>query len=435
MNYRIILAFLLVVYSLEISAAPKRGSMSSRLSDEKGKEFEKKEEQRFILKARTPRNLSSHERRIAKIFSDNVIPIAQGLALIAGGKEVQTAREAKIKLREQKAQTALRSRTATGRHRHASTPSSRGGGGFGGTSWGGGGYRPSGQGGYGWGGGSGYRPTPNYGAPSSYSPSSTWGQSSPATSYGSPSSSRGLTTSKSAPFSTDTDSAQTGETKKSYSGSGDKKLLQKRNDATATYKEIIRDMEEIIEKAKDAQSAGNDLQNFYKDRLDVIDRLVGKFKAQEHAFKKLSDADQNNFTANYKNNAQTIMQNFMPHLLRIIIYPISDSKIEVKQDDAREFVLKKIAGLIGIEVVKSALIKQDDELTTYYKIKNNATLTKPKPLGGFVDSEKKILTNLRDDLDSIISKFEKIVVELGAQPVKPDKLNALQATIDALLKP
>lgn len=433
MNYRIILAFLLVAYFLEISAAPKRRSMSSRSSDEKGKEFEKKEEQRFILKARTPRNLSSHERRIAKIFSDNVIPIAQGLALIADGKEVQTAREAKIKLREQKAQTALRSRTATGRHRHASTPSSRGGGGFGGTSWGGGGYRPSGQGGYGWGGGGGYRPTPNYGAPSSYSPSSTWGQSSPVTSYGSPSSSRGLTTSKSVPFGTDTDSDQTGETKKSYSGSGDKKLQQKRNDALACYNDNIRGMEEIIEEAQKNEAAGGDMHKFYEGRLKVIHRLVEKFNKQEQAFKKLSKSDQKTFISNYTHKAQAKAQDFLPYLLRIIVYPTRDAELQDKQNDAREIILKSLAALIGVGAVKSSLIKQDDELATYYNIKNKTTLTTPKL--SLTASDKKILADLRDDLDSIISKFEKIVVELGAQPVKPDKLKALQTAIDALLKP
>lgn len=436
MKYLLMLALILVTCFSEACAFPMQRSRSSSGYNEQEND-ENKEEQRFTVKVATPRNLSSLERRIAKIFSDDVIPIAQGLAQIAGGKEVQTAREAKVKLREQKAQTALRSRTSTGRNRHASTPSSYGGGGFGGTSWGGGGgYRPSGQGGYGWGGGGGgYRPTSNYGQ-SSYSPYQSSAQSSPM-SYGSPSSSTGsgLTTTKTSPWSDS--SSDSNKQKKSYSGTGDKKLLQKRNAALASYKDNIRGMEEIIEKAEDAQTAKDNMQDFYKNRLEVIDRLIGKFKTQEQAFKKLSDADKKNFTDEYTSKAQTIAQKFIPHLLYIITYPTSNPNLEAKQIDAREVILKNITELIGIESVKKSLNKQDSEIKKYYEDTKAAaigaaiTAKALAPLVPIVDPE---LTNLRDDLNSIIEKFKNIVDDSGTQLVEPTEIKALYTKVDDLLK-
>ncbi len=438
MKYLLMLALMLVTCFSEACAFSMRRSRSSSGHDAQENGV-KKEEQRFTVKVATPRNLSSLERRIAKIFSNDVIPIAQGLAQIAGGKEVQTAREAKVKLREQKAQTSLRSRTNTGRNRHASTPSSYGGGGFGGSSWGGGGgYRPSSQGGYGWGGG-GYRPTSNYGQ-SSYSPYQSSAQSLPM-SYGSPSysSGSGSTTTKTSPWSdssSDSNKAYSRDANKPYSSRRDKKLVQKRNAALASYKDNIRGMEEIIEKANDAEIAKYDMKDFYKNQLETVDRLVEKFKTQKQAFKKLSDADKKNFTDEYTSKAQTIAQKFIPHLLYMITYPTSNPNLEAKQEDAREVILKNITGLIGIESVKKSLIEQDSEIKKYYAdrkakpIADAITAKAIAPLVPIVDPE---LTNLRDDLNSIIEKFKNIVDDSGTQLVEPTEIKGLYTIVDNFL--
>ncbi|MBS1987476.1 hypothetical protein JST56_00615 [Candidatus Dependentiae bacterium] len=435
MNFRIILTLLLIAYSTQVSAAPKRRSMSSRKGDENGKELEKKDEQRFKVKVPTPRNLSSTERRIAKIFSDDVIPIAQGLSQIAGGKEVQTAREAKIKLREQKAQTALRSRTATGRHRHASTPSSRGGG-FGGTSWGGGGYRPSGQGGYGWGGGGGYRPTPNYGTQSSYSPSSSWGQSSP-TSYGSPSSSRGLTTTKAAPFGTDTDSSKTGEPKKSYSSSSQssKKYAKNKDSLMSTHKEIVKAMENINEKADEA----TDIQEYYKGQLGIIGRLVDKFKIHEKAYGNLSQQDKLRFDQEVI-RAKSTVEKFLSHLVCMIVYPTSDAELQTKQDDARGVILDNLKNLCPITPIVATQITA---IKDYYDKKTDAaykradTEKKKTPPQSIAAADQKDLEQARDSLKLIQNNFEKKFSDptnSSSPLVKPTEIKNLYDKIVDVLK-
>jgi|GEM_PF-5632381 len=437
MKHRIIFALLLITYSTQCFAFAKKRSASFDI-DKQGKSLDKKENQRFTIKVPTPRNISSIERRIAKIFSDHVIPIAQGLAQIAGGKEVETAREAKIKLREQKAQTALRSRTNPGRSRHASTPSSRGGG-FGGSSWGGGGYRPPAQGGYSWGGGSGYRPTvPNWGQQASPSVNQNWGQSQSIPSYQSPGSSlgSGLTTTKATPFE-DNETSKPVKKRKSSSNSKNKKLLQKRNSAIAAYKDSIRGMEEIIEKATDTQAALDDMQDFYKSRLDVINKLTEKFKTQEKAFKKLSEADKKTFTREYSNNAQAIALKFIPHLLGIILYPTTNPSLEVKQEEARIYILKNLSALVGVDILKKNLIQQDKDIEKYYKELNDVTITTAttaKTVGPIIDPERTLLIQLQNRLEIIANNFKAIADDSNNQLVEPTEVNALYKKIDALLQ-
>lgn len=384
MNFRIILTLLLIAYSTQVSAAPKRRSMSSRKGDENGKELEKKDEQRFKVKVPTPRNLSSTERRIAKIFSDDVIPIAQGLSQIAGGKEVQTAREAKIKLREQKAQTALRSRTATGRHRHASTPSSRGGG-FGGTSWGGGGYRPSGQGGYGWGGGGGYRPTPNYGAQSSPS----WGQSSPSTSYGS-SSSKSPSTSSS-DDKVKKDSVRYGGSDKSKKEK-EKEELKKETQAQTdkiletTYKATLAKMQSISQDLASIKSE-EDKQTAYQGRLKmgILSSLSDNFGKINEMVEKLNSKDREIFEKKYTTQEhKSVIVSFLPHMIRLLTASTNDLSTSEKnncisqQRKAFDSILNHpfITTSASRNSIKSIAEQVENSIASYYHLQAQPQLTK-----------------------------------------------------------
>lgn len=395
---------------------------------------------RFKLKAPTPRNLSPLEKRIASFFSNEIMPIAQGLNKITVGKEADAAREARIKLLQQRA-AQKRARPSAGRSRRVSTPSS-GGGRWGGSSWGGGG-----SGGGSWG---GYRPSyggssrPSWGQ--NYSPAaSSWGKSSYPSSSGSyrPSSWQSSSTpsaSRSPYTYADVDVDDSGEESKPIKRprskkSSSKKYTKHKDALYAAKKAIITRMEEIIDQAQTAkEDEAVDMQDFYAKQLAKSGQFVEKFEALRKAYKNVPSLWQKEFDQEFQ-KAKPIVTQFMPHLIRMLIYPTDDTNLEIKQDNAREIAYTPLREFFEYEALKKIITTQDGELAQYYEkqsatayqnASNAKSTTPPNPIE---EVDKIVLEKAQKTLAILIKKFDQFV-----DPEDPKKLLLEPAKVEALYK-
>lgn len=409
-------------------------------SDKKDGSQEEQTDNRFKLKTPIPRNLSPLENRIASFFSKEMMPIAQGLNRITIGKEADAAREAKIKLNQQRA-AQKRVRSSAGRSRRVSTPSS-GGGRWGGSSWGGG----SGSSG-GWG---GYRPS--YGGSSrpswrqGYSPtSSSWGQSSYPSSSSSyrpsswqtPSTSSRSEFNSRSPYSDDSSTEEIEPVKRPRSKKSSSKKYTKHKDALyAAKKAIITRMEEIIDQVQTAkEDDAADIQDFYAKQLAKSGQFVEKFKALEKAYKNVPNLWQKEFDQEFQ-KAKPIVTQFMPHLIRMLTYPTDDNNLEIKQDNAREIAYMPLREFFEYEALKKTITAQDGELAQYYEKQSapayqNASdaksATPPNPID---EADKTVLEKAKKTLEILIKKFTSQFVD----PEDPKKLLAEPTKIEALYK-
>lgn len=376
--------FLVLLFSayLDVGAFKPFSPSTPRNFDEKTpeKNSENKEiPKKFTLTTPLPRNLSPKERQITHFFSKKILSIAEALHNITASKEADTAREAKIKLRQQRAAQARR--PYYGRGRQVSIPSS-GRNSWGGSRWGnsggfGGGYRPTG--GYNWGGyNNPYRS--NWGQPS-YATSSPWGQSYPSSSG----------TYKSPSYDTDSwdDSSENSDKKKKkkkkiYRSSDSKKKKEKEERKQerkkqhehlldTTYQQTLAAMQKI---SKDLTGLSEeDRQAVYQNRLKMneLSSLATKFEKITELYQELPEGDRKEFEKKYASPEHTkVVTSFFPHLVRFLTVPTHNlastdkDRCSAEQAHGAQVLLEHPFTSISTDARKSIIHHEQTILANHY---------------------------------------------------------------------